>query len=77
MNDPVAEALAALTKRVEALERQFAERATEPRKKDWRRGVGISEDNEFTRAMRAEIEAAREADRRAARASDADEPHIV
>lgn len=67
MNDQVAEALAALTKRVEALERQLAERATEPRKKDWRRVVGISEDNEFTRAMRAEIEAAREAERRAAR----------
>ena len=60
--------LEALAKRIEALEKKMAEQeAQKPeRKKDWRRVVGISEDNEFTRAMRAEIEADREADRRAA-----------
>jgi len=35
-------------------------------KKDWRRVVGISSDNEFTRAMLAEIEAASDAERQAA-----------
>ncbi len=34
---------------------------------DWRCVVGISEDNEFTRDMLAEIEANSEAERRAAR----------
>jgi hypothetical protein len=38
---------------------------------DWRRVVGISEDNEFTRLMLAEIEAAHEADRQAALAEQA------
>jgi hypothetical protein len=37
-----------------------------PPTKDWRSVVGISEDNEFTRLMLAEIEAAHEADRQAA-----------
>jgi hypothetical protein len=60
--------LEALAKRIEALEKKLAEREAEKteRKKDWRRVVGNSEDNEFTRSMQAEIEAAREADRRAA-----------
>ncbi len=57
--------LEALAKRVEALEQKLA--AQEAAKKDWRSVVGISEDNEFTRLMRAEIEAAREAERTAAR----------
>jgi hypothetical protein len=39
--------------------------------KDWRRVVGISEDNEFTRLMLAEVEAAHEADRQAALAEQA------
>jgi hypothetical protein len=34
--------------------------------KDWRSVIGLSEDNEFTRAMLAEIEANSEAERRAA-----------
>jgi hypothetical protein len=61
--------LEALAKRIEALEKHIAEQAAEKagRKKDWRRVIGISEDNEFTRSMLAEIEAAREAERRAAR----------
>lgn len=59
--------LAELAKRLEALEKQFAEQAAvQPRKKDWRRGIGNSIDNEFALLMQAEIEAAREADRRAA-----------
>ena len=61
--------LETLAKRVEALEKKLAEQEAErpARKKDWRRVIGISEDNDFTRLMRAEIEAAREADRRAGR----------
>jgi hypothetical protein len=39
--------------------------------KNWRSVVGISEDNEFTRLMLAEIEAAHEADRQAAVAEEA------
>jgi len=54
-------------KRVEALEKELAElRAQQAPKKDWRRVVGISEDNEFTRQMMAEIEAISEAERQAA-----------
>lgn len=37
--------------------------ATIPLTRDWRSVIGISEDNEFTRAMRAEIEANRAAER--------------
>ena len=46
--------LESLAKRVEALEKLVA---ANQRKKDWRSGVGMSEDNEFTRSMLAEIEA--------------------
>lgn len=68
MNEQTAEALAALTKRLEAVERQLAEQAAAKpaRAKDWRRVIGNSADNEFTLAMQAEIDAAREADRLAA-----------
>lgn len=68
--------LEAVVKRLEAVEKQLAEltaATAQPRKKDWRRVVGMSEDNEFTRLMRAEIEANREAARR----ESADEPHVV
>lgn len=54
-----------LARRVELLEKKLAE--GEPRKKDWRRVVGLSEENEFTRQMLAEIEANSEAELRAAR----------
>ncbi|HEY1189605.1 MAG TPA: hypothetical protein VGE74_18305 [Gemmata sp.] len=57
--------LEALAKRVEALEQKLAE-APEPGKLDWLKVVGISEDNEFTRLMLAEIEANRESARRSA-----------
>lgn len=56
--------LEALAKRIEALEQKLAAQQTAP--KDWRSVVGISEDNEFTRAVLAEIEANSEAERRAA-----------
>jgi hypothetical protein len=62
--------LESLAARLAAVERQLAEQtaAPPPRTKDWRRTVGTMENNEFTRAMLAEIEAAREAERAAARA---------
>ena len=63
-----------LAARVEALEKQAVEqKVTTSRKKDWRHLVGTMEDNEFTRAMLAEIEASREADRIAARAGRSEE----
>ena len=59
--------LEALAKRVEALEKELTEVRTQTsHNKDWRSVVGISEDNEFTRQMRAEIEAISEAERKAA-----------
>ena len=57
MNEMTLEALA---KRIEAIEKQLTPR------KDWLRVVGISDDNEFTRAMLLEIEAHRDAERKAA-----------
>lgn len=56
--------LEALAKRIEAIEQQLA--SPQAPKKDWRRVVGISADNEFTRAMLAEIEANSDAERKAA-----------
>ena len=53
-----------LARRVDALEKKLAE--PDSRKKDWRKVVGISEENEFTRQVLAEIEANSEAERRAA-----------
>lgn len=61
-----------LARRVEEIERRLDEQQVSPRAKDWRFVVGISEDNEFTRLMLAEIEAAREAERQAALAEDAE-----
>ena len=60
--------LEVLAKRIESLEQKLAEQEAEStgRKKDWRRVIGNSADNEFTLLIQAEIEAAREADRRAA-----------
>ncbi|MBY0459666.1 MAG: hypothetical protein K2V38_20290 [Gemmataceae bacterium] len=62
--------LAEVVKRLEVLEKQFAEQvaAKRPRKKDWRRVVGMFDaDPEFMRQVIAEGEAIREAERRAAR----------
>ena len=63
--------LAEVVKRLEALERQFAEQtaAKQPRKKDWRRVVGMFDaDPEFMQQVIAEGQAIREAERQAARA---------
>lgn len=56
--------LEALARRIDAIERRLA--AQESPKKDWRRVVGISDDNEFTRAMLVELEAISNAERIAA-----------
>ena len=61
-----------LARRLETVEKELAELKQSGRKKDWRRVVGISEDNEFTRQMQAEIEANREAERKAAREGNAE-----
>jgi hypothetical protein len=60
--------LESLAQRLEVVERHLNEKQFSiiAPTKDWRRVVGISEDNEFTRLMLAEIEAAHEADRQAA-----------
>lgn len=56
--------LESLARRVEVLERKLAERSASG--KDWRTVVGISEDNEFTRAMLAAIADHQAADRKSA-----------
>lgn len=64
--------LESLAKRLEEVERRVNERQPTvfSAALDWRSVVGISEDNEFTRSMLAEIEAAHEADRQAALTED-------
>ena len=64
--------LESLARRLEEVERRLNERQSSviTPTKDWRSVIGISEDNEFTRLMLAEIEAAHEADRQAALAED-------
>lgn len=63
------EALAAQLAAVEAQLR--TQTAVVPPTRDWRSVVGISADNEFTRAMLAEIETQSEAERQAALREDA------
>jgi hypothetical protein len=60
--------LESLARRLEEVERHLNEKQPSniAPTKDWRRVVGTSEENEFTRLMLAEIEAAPEADRQAA-----------
>jgi len=59
--------LETLAARLAEVERQLAAQTNVvPATKDWRTVVGISEDNEFTRAMLAEIEANSNAERLAA-----------
>jgi hypothetical protein len=62
-----------LARRLEAVERRLNDKQPSiiARTEDWRRVVGISEDNEFTRLMLAKIEAAHEADLQAALAEQA------
>jgi hypothetical protein len=59
-----------LAARLDAVERALAGLMPSviPPARDWRSVIGISEENDFTRAMYAEIEARREAERAAARA---------
>jgi len=61
--------LEALASRLEAVEKKLASLTSSivPAVRDWRSVVGISEENEFTRTMYAEMEAQREANRKAAR----------
>ena len=64
--------LESLARRLDELERRLNEMKPSiiAPTKDWRSVVGISEDNEFTRLMLAEMEAAHEADRQAALAEE-------
>lgn len=60
--------LESLAARLAVVEQRLASLTTVvPPVRDWRTVVGVSEDNEFTRAMYAEIEAQREAERKVAR----------
>lgn len=59
--------LESLAARVAELERRLAVRdGILPASRDWRDVVGMSEDNEFTRSMLAEMAAYKEAERQAA-----------
>jgi len=58
--------LEALAQRIETIELKLVELSLPNKPKDWRRVVGISEDNEFNRLVLDEIEANSEAERRAA-----------
>lgn len=61
--------LETLAVRLTEVERQLAaQQAAPPRKKDWRRTVGMFTGSEFMPQVDAEGEAVREADRAAARA---------
>jgi chromosome condensin MukBEF ATPase and DNA-binding subunit MukB len=65
--------LESLARRLEEIERRLSEKqpSVNAATKDWRSVIGTSEDNEFTRPMLAEIEAAHEADRQAALSEEA------
>lgn len=59
--------LAALAKRVEALETALAAKGSNPAPKDWRKVVGMFRDSEFMREVDDECQRLREAEREAAR----------
>ncbi len=59
--------LEVLAQRVADLEQKFAELSGKPKAKDWRRTVGMFEGSEFMAQVDAEVLAAREAERQAAR----------
>lgn len=69
--EAVAERLAALERQVAALTAAVTppqvSAGVMPASRDWRSVVGISEETEFSRLMQAEMAAAREAERKAAR----------
>jgi len=60
--------LEVVAKRLADLERKVAELSGKPAPKDWRRTVGMFEGSEFMAQVDAEVLAAREAEREAARA---------
>ena len=64
--------LESLARRLAEVERRINEKQplASAASRDWRSVVGISEDNEFTRLLLAEIEAAHEAERQAALSED-------
>jgi hypothetical protein len=62
--------LESLAARVAELERQLAARTSPSPKPAWWDAVGMMEDNESTRSMLAEMEAASEAEREAALRGD-------
>ena len=64
--------LESLARRLEEVERRLNERQRSviAPTKDWQSVVGISEMTEFSRLMQAEMDAARDADRRAAETED-------
>jgi hypothetical protein len=59
--------LESLARRVDALEQALGIAQATPRKKDWRRVVGMFGESEFMRQVDAEGQAIREADREDAR----------
>lgn len=65
-----------LAARVEALEKRTSapSAAPPPRKKDWRRTIGMFAGSEFMKQVDAECAAAREAERAAARAETPSDP---
>jgi chromosome condensin MukBEF ATPase and DNA-binding subunit MukB len=64
--------LESLARRLAEVERRINEKQPPAiaASRDWRSVVGISEDNEFTQRMLAEIAAAHESDRQAALSED-------
>ena len=64
--------LESLARRLEEVERRLNEKqpSVVAPTKDWRSVVGISEETDFSRLMQAEMDALREADRRAAESED-------
>ena len=78
MAEVTREALAALEERIAALEQKLAEESSpQARLIAFLKSPRPCEDIELVRQVHAEIEAAREVEREAARRGDADEPHIV
>jgi len=62
--------LESLAKRVDALERTIASLHDQPRKKDWRRVIGMFQDSEFMREVDEECLRSREREREAARRAE-------
>jgi hypothetical protein len=65
--------LESLAKRVEALEIALAAKGSNRPPKDWRKVVGMFGDSEFMRAVDAECQRLREAEREAARHEESPE----